>query len=341
MGGCLSLKKKKVEVVVKENEKKESSKEVQVGNSGSGSDKSTSVIVPVDGRPAIGENFTYQELADATTNFSPDTLLGQGGFGSVHSGFLKRTQQVVAVKKLDKDSAQGDEEYFMEIRMLSNLDHPNLVKLIGFCAEGDEKLIVYEFMPLGSLNNHLHDLPSDKQPLDWNTRMKIAEGVAKGLEYLHKEMPPVIHRDLKSSNILLGPGYHPKLSDFGLARLGPEGDKTHVSTRVMGTHGYCAPEYMLTGRLTLKSEIYSFGVVLLELITGRKPVGDHTLVEWARPKIKERKDFHTLVDPQLHGNYPKKGLHQALVVSELCLREQHENRPEIDEVVNALSFLAS
>lgn len=133
------------------------------------------------------------------------------------------------------------------------------------------------------------DLPPDKQPLDWNTRMKIAAGAAKGLEYLHdKANPPVIYRDLKSSNILLDEGYFPKLSDFGLAKLGPVGDKTHVSTRVMGTYGYCAPEYAMTGQLTLKSDVYSFGVVFLELITGRKAIdnnrgaGEHNLVAWVR-----------------------------------------------------------
>lgn len=136
---------------------------------------------------------------------------------------------------------------------------------------------------------YVSDLPPDKKRLDWNTRMKIAAGAAKGLEYLHdKANPPVIYRDLKCSNILLGEGYHPKLSDFGLAKLGPVGDKTHVSTRVMGTYGYCAPEYAMTGQLTLKSDVYSFGVVLLEIITGRKAIdnsraaGEHNLVAWVR-----------------------------------------------------------
>lgn len=135
--------------------------------------------------------------------------------------------------------------------------------------------------------NIFPDLPPEKEPLDWNTRMKIAAGAAKGLEYLHdKANPPVIYRDLKSSNILLDEGFHPKLSDFGLAKLGPVGDKTHVSTRVMGTYGYCAPEYAMTGQLTLKSDVYSFGVVFLELITGRKAIdntrghGEHNLVAW-------------------------------------------------------------
>jgi serine/threonine-protein kinase PBS1 len=171
--------------------------------------------------------------------------------------------------------------------MLSLLHHQNLVNLVGYCADGDQRLLVYEYMPLGSLEDHLHDLPPDKVPLDWNTRMKIAAGAAKGLEYLHdKAQPPVIYRDFKSSNILLGEDFHPKLSDFGLAKLGPVGDKSHVSTRVMGTYGYCAPEYAMTGQLTVKSDVYSFGVVLLELITGRKAIDstrphvEQNLVSW-------------------------------------------------------------
>ncbi|RWW07011.1 hypothetical protein GW17_00029627 [Ensete ventricosum] len=164
------------------------------------------------------------------------------------------------------------------------------------------------------------DLPPDKDPLDWNTRMKIAAGAAKGLEYLHdKASPPVIYRDFKSSNILLGEGFHPKLSDFGLAKLGPTGDKSHVSTRVMGTYGYCAPEYAMTGQLTVKSDVYSFGVVLLELITGRKAI-DSTLP---------------------HGRFPMRGLYQALAVASMCIQEQAASRPGIADVVTALSYLAN
>ncbi|KAG6758866.1 hypothetical protein POTOM_035328 [Populus tomentosa] len=194
----------------------------------------------------------------------------------------------------------------------------------------------------------ISDLPPDKEPLDWNTRMKIAAGAAKGLEYLHdKANPPVIYRDLKSSNILLDEGYHPKLSDFGLAKLGPVGDKTHVSTRVMGTYGYCAPEYAMTGQLTLKSDVYSFGVVFLELITGRKAIdntrapGEHNLVAWARPLFKDRRKFPKMADPLLQGRYPMRGLYQALAVAAMCLQEQAATRPLIGDVVTALTYLAS
>ncbi|KAH9703386.1 serine/threonine-protein kinase PBL27 [Citrus sinensis] len=233
--------------------------------------------------------FTFRELAAVTKNFRADCLLGEGGFGRVYKGRLESTNQVVAIKQLDRNGLQGNREFLVEVLMLSLLHHPNLVNLIGYCADGDQRLLVYEYMPLGSLEDHLHDLPPDKKRLDWTTRMRIAAGAAKGLEYLHdKANPPVIYRDLKCSNILLGEGYHPKLSDFGLAKLGPVGDKTHVSTRVMGTYGYCAPEYAMTGQLTLKSDVYSFGVVLLEIITGRKAIdntraaGEHNLVAWIR-----------------------------------------------------------
>ncbi|GBG73041.1 hypothetical protein CBR_g12759 [Chara braunii] len=230
--------------------------------------------------------FTFKELMIATRNFRSDCLIGEGGFGRVYKARLE-TGLVVAVKQLDRNGLQGNREFRVEVAMLSRLCHPNLVNLIGYCADGDQRLLVYEYMPLGSLEDHLFDLPPEREALDWIMRMKIAAGAAIGLEYLHdKANPPVIFRDFKSSNILLDEKYHPKLSDFGLARMGPEGGETHVSTRVMGTYGYCAPEYAMTGQLTLKSDVYSFGVVLLELITGRKvidatrPHGEHNLVAW-------------------------------------------------------------
>ncbi|KAL2227791.1 probable serine/threonine-protein kinase PBL7 isoform X1 [Sesamum indicum] len=292
--------------------------------------------------------FTFLELATATKNFRADCLLGEGGFGRVYKGRLESTNQIVAIKQLDRNGLQGNREFLVEVLMLSLLHHPNLVNLIGYCADGDQRLLVYEYMPLGSLEDHLHDLPPDKKRLDWNSRMKIAAGAAKGLEYLHeKANPPVIYRDLKCSNILLEEGYHPKLSDFGLAKLGPVGDKTHVSTRVMGTYGYCAPEYAMTGQLTLKSDVYSFGVVLLEIITGRKAIddsraaGEHNLVGWARPLFKDRRKFSQMADPMLQGQYPARGLYQALAVAAMCVQEQPNMRPLMADVVTALTYLAS
>ncbi|XP_008775587.2 serine/threonine-protein kinase PBS1-like [Phoenix dactylifera] len=294
------------------------------------------------------QTFTFRELAAATKNFRPECFLGEGGFGRVYKGRLESTGQVVAIKQLDRNGLQGNREFLVEVLMLSLLHHPNLVNLIGCCADGDQRLLVYEYMPLGSLEDHLHDLPPGKEPLDWNRRMKIASGAAKGLEYLHdKANPPVIYRDFKSSNILLDEGFHPKLSDFGLAKLGPVGDKSHVSTRVMGTYGYCAPEYAMTGQLTVKSDVYSFGVVLLELITGRKVIdstrahAEQNLVSWARPMFNDRRKLPKLADPKLQGRYPMRGLCQALAVASMCIQEEAASRPLIADVVTALSYLSS
>ncbi|KAI5084552.1 hypothetical protein GOP47_0000721 [Adiantum capillus-veneris] len=311
---------------------------------------SETVETPADGtqQHIAAQTFTFRELAAATKNFRSDCLIGEGGFGRVYKGRLESTGQAVAVKQLDRNGLQGNREFLVEVLMLSLLHHPNLVNLIGYCADGDQRLLVYEYMSLGCLEDHLLYLPPDKECLDWNVRMKIAAGAARGLEYLHdKANPPVIYRDFKSSNILLSEGFHPKLSDFGLAKLGPIGDKTHVSTRVMGTYGYCAPEYALTGQLTVKSDVYSFGVVLLELITGRKAIdnargsAEHNLVSWAQPLFKDRKKFHLMADPLLHGCYPLRGLYQAIAVAAMCLQEDATTRPVIGDVVTALNYLAS
>ncbi|XP_056163978.1 probable serine/threonine-protein kinase PBL23 [Syzygium oleosum] len=292
--------------------------------------------------------FTFRELCVATKNFNPDSLIGEGGFGRVYKGHIESKNQVVAVKQLDRNGFQGNREFLVEVLMLSLLHHPNLVNLVGYCADGDQRVLVYEYMPNGSLEDHLLELPPGKAPLDWNTRMKIASGAAKGLEYLHEQAnPPVIYRDFKASNILLDEEFNPKLSDFGLAKLGPTGDKSHVSTRVMGTYGYCAPEYALTGQLTTKSDVYSFGVVFLEIITGRRvidntrPTEEQNLVAWAQPLFKDRRKFTLMADPLLEGAYPIKGLYQALAVAAMCLQEEASTRPLISDVVTALEYLAN
>ncbi|KAE9619481.1 putative protein kinase RLK-Pelle-RLCK-VIIa-1 family [Lupinus albus] len=294
------------------------------------------------------QTFSFRELADAARNFKAECLIGKGGFGRVYKGHLESINQVVAIKRLDLNGLQGNREFLVEVLMLSLLHHTNLVNMIGYCADGDQRLLVYEYMSLGSLEDHLHDIAPGKKRLDWNTRMKIAAGAAQGLEYLHdKANPPVIYRDIKCSNILLGEGYHPKLSDFGLAKLGPVGEKTHVSTRVMGSYGYCAPEYAMTGQLTLKSDVYSFGVVLLEIITGRKAIDnsksarEQNLVAWARPLLKERRNFSQMADPMLQGQYPARGLYQALAVAAMCVQEQANMRPLIADVAKAFSYLAT
>ncbi|KAL3340701.1 hypothetical protein AABB24_029040 [Solanum stoloniferum] len=292
-------------------------------------------------------SFTFKELALATQNFREANLLGEGGFGSVYKGRLE-SGLVVAIKQLNLDGLQGHQEFIVEVLMLSLLHHKNLVNLIGYCTDGDQRLLVYEFMPMGSLENHLFDLEPGKKPLSWSTRLKIASGAAHGLEYLHCEAnPPVIYRDLKSSNILLDNDFNPKLSDFGLAKLGPVGENTHVSTRVMGTYGYCAPEYAMSGKLTLKSDIYSLGVVLLELITGRKAydnskeAGEQNLVVWSRPFLKDRRKFVHMVDPLLNGQFSVRSLHHAVAITAMCIQEQASFRPIISDIVVALDYLVS
>ncbi|KAE9594669.1 hypothetical protein Lal_00037426 [Lupinus albus] len=292
--------------------------------------------------------FTYEELAAATDNFSADCRIGEGGFGNVYRGYIKSIDQTVAVKQLNREGTQGTREFFAEVLMLSLVKHPNLVKLLGYCADEDNRILVYECMANGSLEDHLLDIGKDKEPLDWQTRMKIAEGAVRGLEYLHNGAdPPVIFRDFKSSNILLDENFNAKLSDFGLAKLGPIEGKNPVSTRVMGTYGYCAPEYASSGQLSTKIDIYSFGVVFLEIITGRRVIDtarsaeEQNLIDWATPLFKDRKKFTLMADPLLEGNFPVKGLFQALAVAAMCLQEEPDMRPQVDDVVTAVMHLTT
>ncbi|KAL2458911.1 Protein kinase superfamily protein [Forsythia ovata] len=294
--------------------------------------------------------FTLQELKMITQNFSSSNFLGEGGFGPVHKGFIDDKirpglkAQPVAVKLLDLDGSQGHREWLTEVVFLGQLRHPHLVKLIGYCCEEEHRLLVYEYMPRGSLENQLYRRYSISLP--WSTRMKIAIGAAKGLDFLHEAENPVIYRDFKASNILLDSNYSPKLSDFGLAKDGPEGDDTHVSTRIMGTHGYAAPEYIMTGHLTTASDVYSFGVVLLELLTGRKSVDknrphrEQNLVEWAKPIIKNpRKLLSRLMDPRLEGQYPEMGAQKAAALAYQCLSHSPKLRPKMSDVIKVLEPL--
>ncbi|KAJ1297663.1 hypothetical protein BS78_01G394000 [Paspalum vaginatum] len=292
-----------------------------------------------------GKVFTYEELIVATDGFRVDLLLGQGGFGQVYKGFLGNINQEVAIKRLDLQGQQGNREFVTEVLLLDQLDHPNLVKLVGYCSENGQRILVYEYMPLGSLHSHIHDLLPGQQPLDWTTRIKILLGAAKGLEHLHHTVyPPIINRDVKCANILLGEGYHPKLSDFGLAKLGPTGDNTHVSTRVMGTAGYCAPEYLMSGKLTKKSDIYSFGVVMLEVLTGRMarderlPEPMRNLTVWSQAaNFRHRRDATNLVDPALQGPRSATSVYKAFYVAGLCVSESPVPRPDIRDIVTALT----
>eukprot|EP00262_Sarcandra_glabra_P005417 TRINITY_DN169_c0_g1_i1.p1 TRINITY_DN169_c0_g1~~TRINITY_DN169_c0_g1_i1.p1 ORF type:complete len:411 (+),score=56.89 TRINITY_DN169_c0_g1_i1:212-1444(+) len=300
------------------------------------------------------KSFSFGELKTATRNFRPDSVLGEGGFGSVFKGWIDEhaftatkpgTGIVIAVKRLNQDGYQGHKEWLAEVNYLGQLYHPNLVKLIGYCLEDDHRLLVYEFMPKGSLENHLFRRGSYFQPLSWNLRMKVALGAAKGLAFLHSAETKVIYRDFKASNVLLDSHYNAKLSDFGLAKDGPTGDKSHVSTRVMGTYGYAAPEYLATGHLTAKSDIYSFGVVLLEMLSGRRavdknrPSGEHNLVEWARPYLNNKRKIFRVLDARIEGQYVLGVAQKAASLALQCLSTEPKFRPTMDEVVTALEVL--
>ncbi|KAL6983524.1 putative serine/threonine-protein kinase pbl3 [Sarracenia purpurea var. burkii] len=293
--------------------------------------------------------FSFSELRNATRNFRPDSLLGEGGFGYVFKGWIDENTltaarpgsgMVIAVKKLKPEGFQGHKEWLTEVNYLGQLHHPNLVKLIGYCLEGDNRLLVYEFLPKGSLENHL--FRRGPQPLPWATRIKVAIGAAKGLCFLHDAEEQVIYRDFKASNILLDADFNAKLSDFGLAKAGPTGDRTHVSTQVMGTRGYAAPEYVATGRLTAKSDVYSFGVVLLELLTGRRAVDksktgvEQNLVDWARPYLSDKRRLFRIMDTKLEGQYPQKGAFTAATLASQCLSTEPKSRPRMAEVLATL-----
>ncbi|KAK2657865.1 hypothetical protein Ddye_010917 [Dipteronia dyeriana] len=300
------------------------------------------------------KNFSFSDLKTATRNFRPDSVLGEGGFGSVFKGWVDEhsltatrpgTGMVIAVKRLNQEGFQGHKEWLAEINYLGQLSHPNLVKLIGYCLEDEHRLLVYEFMPRGSMENHLFRRGSHFQPLSWGIRMKVALGAAKGLAFLHNAETTVIYRDFKTSNILLDSSYNATLSDFGLARDGPTGDKSHVSTRVMGTYGYAAPEYLATGHLTTKSDIYSFGVVLLEMLSGRRaidknrPSGEHNLVEWAKPYLINKRRIFRVLDPRLEGQYSLPLAQKAATLAHQCLSMEPKFRPDMDEIVKVLEEL--
>ncbi|KAL0925890.1 hypothetical protein M5K25_004264 [Dendrobium thyrsiflorum] len=293
--------------------------------------------------------FTYDELKEITGNFRQENVLGAGGFGIVYKGlitedFRKGLQSLqVAVKVHDKDGIQGHREWLAEVLFLGQLSHPNLVKLIGYCCEDNHRVLIYEFMAGGSVEAKLFSnlLPT----LSWAIRVKIAFDAAKGLAFLHEAEPPVIYRDFKTANILLDEDYNSKLSDFGLAKAGPVGDMSHVSTRIMGTRGYAAPEYMMTGHLTAMSDVYSFGVVLLELITGRKPVDksrpvkEKILADWALPLLKQKKSLLNIVDPRLGGDYPAKAVHKMAMAAHFCLNGNPKARPLMRDIVETLEHL--
>ncbi|XP_031503658.1 probable serine/threonine-protein kinase PBL7 [Nymphaea colorata] len=291
------------------------------------------------------ERFTFKQLHAATGGFSTSNVVGHGGFGSVYKGALLDGRRV-AVKSMDRSGKQGEEEFRMEVELLGRLHSPYLLALVGYCSDNNHKLLVYDYMANGSLEEHLYPTEGSRggiSKLDWGTRLRIALEAAKGLEYLHEHVnPPVIHRDFKSSNILLDKNFHARVSDFGLAKLGSDKVGGHVSTRVLGTQGYVAPEYALTGHLTTKSDVYSYGVVLLELLTGRVPVdmkraaGECVLVSWALPRLTDREKVAEIMDPALVGQYSLKEVVQVAAIAAMCVQSEADYRPLMADVVQSL-----
>ncbi|XP_031252697.1 proline-rich receptor-like protein kinase PERK15 isoform X1 [Pistacia vera] len=290
---------------------------------------------------SLQSTFTYEELKMATDNFSNANLLGQGGFGYVHKGVLPNGK-VVAIKQLKAGSGQGEREFQAEVEIISRVHHRHLVTLVGYCISGVHRLLVYEFVPNKTLEFHLH---GDGRPtMDWPTRMKIALGSARGLAYLHEDCQPrIIHRDIKCANILIDNSFEAKVADFGLAKYSLDTD-THVSTRVMGTFGYLAPEYAASGKLTEKSDVFSFGVLLLELITGLRPshrnpsFDDDSMVDWAKPLLAqalEEGNFGPLVDPKLK-EYDSTGMARMVACAAASVHHSARRRPRMSQIVRAL-----
>ncbi|KAK7309081.1 hypothetical protein RJT34_05540 [Clitoria ternatea] len=295
--------------------------------------------------------FTLQELVDATHGFNRMLKIGEGGFGKVYRGTIRADPEnkgdpiVVAIKKLNTRGLQGHKEWLAEVQFLSVVNHPNLVKLLGYCSvdsqRGIQRLLVYEFMPNRSLEDHLFSLSLPQLP--FKTRLQIMLGAAQGLHYLHEGLEvQVIYRDFKSSNVLLDKKFHPKLSDFGLAREGPTGDQTHVSTAVVGTQGYAAPEYVETGHLKVKSDIWSFGVVLYEILTGKRtvdrnrPKEEQKLIEWVKNYPADSSRFSTIIDPRLKNQYSLTLARKIAKLADTCLRKNPEDRPSMKIVVETL-----
>ncbi|KZV52896.1 hypothetical protein F511_35067 [Dorcoceras hygrometricum] len=294
---------------------------------------------------ASAKTFSVSDIERATDHFNETRILGEGGFGMVYSGILEDGTKV-AMKILKRYDQHGGREFLAEVEMLSRLHHRNLVKLIGICVEDRTRCLVYELIPNGSVESHLHGIDKESAPLDWTARLKIALGAARALAYLHEDSSPrVIHRDFKASNILLEDDYTPKVSDFGLARTAMEEENRHVSTRVMGTFGYVAPEYAMTGHLLVKSDVYSYGVVLLELLTGKKPIdlsqppGQENLVSWSRPLLTSREGLELIIDRSLGPDFPFDSIAKVAAIASMCVQPEVSHRPFMGEVVQALKLV--
>ncbi|KAK9672101.1 hypothetical protein RND81_12G076500 [Saponaria officinalis] len=317
-----------------------------VGDDGSGKcDTLITAASPLSGLPEVsrlgwGHWFTLRDLESATNRFSKQNIIGEGGYGVVYHGELINGTPV-AIKRLLNNLGQAEKEFRVEVEAIGHVRHKNLVRLLGYCIEGTHRLLVYEYVNNGNLEQWLHGAMRQHGNLTWEARMKVLIGTAKALAYLHEAIEPkVVHRDIKSSNILIDDEFNAKVSDFGLAKLLGAG-KTHIATRVMGTFGYVAPEYANSGLLNEKSDVYSFGVVLLESITGRDPVdygrpqNEVNLVDWLKTMVGNRR-ADEVVDPNMDTRPSTRALKRALLTALRCVDPDSEKRPKMGQVVRML-----
>ncbi|WVZ23091.1 hypothetical protein V8G54_001635 [Vigna mungo] len=295
--------------------------------------------------------FSFEELKSATGNFKSDRLVGEGGFGRVYKGWLDENTLTpakpgsgveVAIKMFKPESKQGFAQWQSEVNFLGRLSHPNVIKLLGYCWDEDQFLLVYEFMPNRSLDYHLFET-GNHEPLSWNTRLKIIIGAARGLAFLHANENKIILRDFKTSNILLDENYNAKIADFGLAK-GLPGEQSHVNTtRVMGTFGYLAPEYASKGNLYVKSDVYGFGVVLLEILTGmgrfeaRRTGQPKNPVEWTAFFLEN--ELNSMIDCRIKDQIsPMAALESARLIMK-CLVHDPQQRPSMEQVLQGLEAI--
>ncbi|KAK8965010.1 putative LRR receptor-like serine/threonine-protein kinase [Platanthera guangdongensis] len=285
--------------------------------------------------------YTFHELKKATKSFSVEMLIGSGAFGNVYRGVLDNETRTVAVKIAHSNSAENVEEFRNEVDLLSRIRHKNLVSLLGYCAEAGHMILVYEYVPHGTLLDYLVG-GKGRNPLTWEERVTIAIGSAKGIVHLHEFEPPIIHRDLKLSNILVGDGCEAKISDFGLVRMGPSEDASHVTTQVVGTPGYIDPAYYLSHHLTTSSDVFSFGVILLQLVSSRPAIdrmrnkSHHHISNWAEPSVASGR-VEEIIDERLQ--FEVCNMKVMLKMAQLgirCTAPDPKNRPTMSQVVKEL-----
>ncbi|XP_075489199.1 protein STRUBBELIG-RECEPTOR FAMILY 8-like isoform X1 [Primulina tabacum] len=294
--------------------------------------------------PITATSFTVATLQTATNSFSQENLIGEGSLGRVYRAEFPNGK-IMAIKKIDSAalSLQEEDNFLEAISNMSRLRHPNIVALAGYCAEHGQRLLVHDYIGNSNLHDMLHYADERSKMLTWNARVRVALGTARALEYLHEVcLPSVVHRNLKSANILLDDEFNPQLSDCGLASLTPNTERQVSSAQVIGSFGYSAPEFALSGMYTVKSDVYSFGVVMLELLTGRKPLdslrvrSEQSLVRWATPQLHDIDALSKMVDHVLNGMYPAKSLSRFADIIALCVQPEPEFRPPMSEVVQAL-----